>query len=434
MKISVLRLREYLVVFFLIFATDSVIVCSNDNRLWARVSWIILFILLFYYMQKSGFRIKKQDINLILLCGCLVLSMVKNDSLLSVNYYQRITLILVSLFIARNIEYDRFIKCFLVIMKLIAIVSLAGFVFHSIIENSRLFPFIMTGNGTVPFKTLFFTNIRYGVPVNRNFGPFWEPGAYQIYLNWALFYELNKSNRINIFNVLLFSVAVITTKSSAGLIILGLVFICFYLKKEKVKTAYKTNYKIIIFLLALTGILFIVNNSHLMIMFFSKFSSFFSDHSTIHSGNVSTYTRIYSIFANLDIIRKYPLFGIGSNKIKLAVKASYGLASNTNSILAMAASYGLLAGILYFSLFLKAARNQCGFLNSCAYLIMLISIYSTENLIVSVFSYIVLIYEAESRKEKIAVYELGRENNLSLRKNKKGQIQICQPDLIQKSI
>lgn len=430
MKISVLKLREYLVVFFLIFATDSVIVCSNDNRIWARISWIILFILLFYYMQKSGFKIRKQDINLILLCACLMLSMVKNDSLLTVNYYQRVTLILVSLFIARDIEYDRFIKYFLAIMKLIAIVSLVGFAFHSIIESSSLFPVIMTGNGTIPFKTLFFTNIRCGVPVNRNFGPFWEPGAYQIYLNWALFYELNKSNRINIMNVLLFSIAVITTKSSAGLIILGLVFICFYLKKERTKTVKKTNYKIIIFILAVSGVLFIINNSHLMIMFFSKFASFFTERNTIHSGNISTYTRIYSIFANLDIIKRYPLFGIGSNKIKLAVKASYGLVSNTNSILAMAASYGLLAGALYFSLFLKAAKNQCGFFNSCAYLIMLISIYSTENLIVSVFSYVVLIYEAESRKEKIVDYEYGRENHLSLRKDKKSQIQIAQSNAL----
>lgn len=426
MKSRMLGLKEYLVIFFLLFATDSILVCSNDNRLWARASWIMMLLLLLYYVQKSGFRIKRQDMNVIFLCLCLILSMIKNDGILNINYYQRVTLILLALFTARNIEYDRFVECFLSIMRVIAIVSLVGFVFHSIIESSDLFPVIMTGNGKIPFKTLFFTNIRYGVPVNRNFGPFWEPGAYQIYLNWALFYELNRSNRINIVAVLLFAVTILTTKSSAGVIILGFVFICFYLKKEKKKTIKKTYYKMAIFIFVLAGILFIINNNHLMFMLFSKFSSLLTDHSTIHSGNVSAYTRIYSVFANLDIIRDYPLFGIGSDAIKQAVMDSHGLTSNTNSILAMAASYGVVAGALYFSLFLKAAKNQCGFLNRVVFLIMVISIYSTENLIVSVFSYLVLIYEAEGRKEIIVNYEHRRENYLSFGKNEKGQIQIAQ--------
>lgn len=434
MKISVLKIREYLVVFFLIFATDSLIICSNDNRLYARISWIMMTVLLLYYILKSKLKIEKQECILILLCMWLIISMVENESIRNVNYYQRIIIILLSLFVTRDIEGDRFINYFISIMRLIALVSLAGFAFHLAIENSKSFPFIMTGNGTIPFKALFFTNIRYGVPINRNFGPFWEPGAYQIYLNWALFYTLNKRNKINILDVLLFSVTILTTKSTAGIIILGLVFICFCLKKERRKSIKKTNYKIIIIVLGIIGFFFIVNNSHLMLVLFDKITSFFIDRSTMNSRNVSTYTRIYGIIADIDIIKRYPLFGIGSGSIKQAIMNSHGLTSNTNSILAMTASYGIAAGVLYFSLFLRAARNQSGFLNCCVYLIMLIAIYSTENLIVSVFSYIVLIYEGKSRKKEKIHYEHRREDYLSWRKNKESQVQIGQSNIIQKSI
>lgn len=414
---------NWFLVLFIIFATDSNLVCSNDNRIWARISWLAIIFLFVFYVGKFNYKLNKKFIEEILLCTCIILSMVVHGDVFNVNYYQRALLILVAVYIATSLEYECFIAIFISAMRIIAVMSLVGFVFHSAIEELSFLPEIITGNGKIIFKNLLFANIKNNSIIKRNYGIFWEPGAYQLYLNWALYYTLTKKNKICLFDVVLFSLTIITTKSTAGIMILGMVIISVFFEGNKLLKEKKDyfQYKLIILMVSIAGMVLILNNSHLMSMFFSKITSFVGNKNVINSGNVSAYTRFYSVLANIDIMKDNPLFGIGSRDIKQAVLNSYGITANTNSILAMGALYGIFAGFMYVCMFIKAVKSKRGFISKCIYLIMLIMMYSTENLIVSLFFYLVLIYEGNVVK-KGAGHESSRVYNFSRGKIKKAEI------------
>lgn len=62
--------------------------------------------------------------------------------------------------------------------------SVVCFAMQGVIVNLPFVPNLYAGD--VYFKALFLTNVPCFGDV-RNYGPFWEPGAYQLYLNWAIF-------------------------------------------------------------------------------------------------------------------------------------------------------------------------------------------------------------------------------------------------------
>ena len=60
-----------------------------------------------------------------------------------------------------------------------------------------------------------------------------EPGAYQIYINLGLYYELNMREKASIKRILIFVVACISSTSTAGLILTILLLFCYFIKKSQ---------------------------------------------------------------------------------------------------------------------------------------------------------------------------------------------------------
>lgn len=395
---------NWILVFFLLYATDSAYVSSNDNRIWARVSWVIMIALFLGLLCLLKAKLKRSYIPLILLSVWIGLSMLMHGDIFNVNYYQRIVLIWLAVLVASYIEYSRFMDIFIAALKVIAVISLIGFVFHSYIERMDFLPIMTTGESS--YRVLFFTNVKCYVPGNRNFGPFWEPGVYQLYLNWAVFWELRNQDKFKLFDIILFSLTILTTKSTAGVIILALIYLYYFLfvriKRAENGAASAKRGKAFLVVLLIAAIPVVLNSESLMRFLFSKIFDFLQNRNVIDSGNISAYTRFYSVFANIDIIKRYPLFGIGIRNMKQAVWDSYEITSNTNSILAMPATYGIVSGLLYLWMFIKAAKNiGKDTLSRFLALAILIAMYSTENLIVSIVFYIILIYEGFGSKERV---------------------------------
>lgn len=385
--------RLILLVLTMIFCTDSALVNTNSERIWARLSWIVIIILSVFFLSKAKLGGKR----IALLIGFsipILASMLINDGIY-INYIQRIIIIWLGCAIARSVDYHSFMRVFIKTMKLIAIVSLLGIFLKPILIALPL-PHMHCGTNT--FVNLILTNVS--VTSTRNYGPFWEPGAFQLYLNWAIFYEIRYKDAFKIKDLILFVIAIITTHSTGGIMILTLIIV-YYVLFCRQNNGIRNNIwpKILTIATAISVVFVFLSKPELSDAFFGKLYALQDNTNEINSDNVSSYTRLYSIHASIDAIKTSPIFGLGITGIKELAMETYGITSNTNSILAFAATFGLLPGILYFLLFVRTTKCIATSIYS-AFIIfcILIAMFCTENMIVSLIFWIFLFYESSKYK------------------------------------
>lgn len=117
---------------------------------------------------------------------------------------------------------DNVFRSFTNIMVFLAVYSmLTYFVYQISPDMIKKFPLIINKAGGKAHN-LFFSVVFPVNPglVSRNYGLFWEPGAYQSFLNLALIFELFLMDRKHkLLNAILLYVAVQTTFSTAGIIV-----------------------------------------------------------------------------------------------------------------------------------------------------------------------------------------------------------------------
>lgn len=125
------------------------------------------------------------------------------------------------------------------IIYLFAIFSLIGVIIYN------FFPNIIYSMPTYRWaghthRTIGLFNIM--TPANylykRNAGIAWEPGAFQLLLNLGIYANIKYSNRINIMKIVIYSVAVFTTKSTAGLMILMIIIAKVVTKDKRVAAVF----------------------------------------------------------------------------------------------------------------------------------------------------------------------------------------------------
>ena len=125
-----------------------------------------------------------------------------------------------------------------IVSKIIFVCSIASFVVYLLLFTGIPLPTI-TGEG-INIPTVFYLNgVEYsrdlGIWLYRNCGIFWEPGLYQVYLNFILFYYLFKNH--DYIKSAFIIINVLTTFSIAGIAVCG-VLVLIYLYTSKYKKAF----------------------------------------------------------------------------------------------------------------------------------------------------------------------------------------------------
>lgn len=273
---------------------------------------MLLFFSAMLYVFGTKSFVKKFFIQYLFVIGTIILSMFFNKSFESIDY--RILIVVTAAFLAvTSMTFDEFIAEYKKCIFLIAIVSV---VLYSLFKISpQLFnrmPTYTWRYGSARFVNLWLTV----VPVSmgdyfRNFGIFYEPGIFQFYLNLAIIFELFKSEKINVFKVLILSVAVITTLSTNGYITLVLIFFVYALRvntktKEKKKHNKKVTFFIIVTILLIV-FLVLLDQGIIGTRVFNKFVS------TKESG--SFYDRSNAISYALKKSGNNPLLGVAARGI-----------------------------------------------------------------------------------------------------------------------
>jgi hypothetical protein len=261
------------------------------------------------------------------------------------------------------------------------LISIIGFILAAAIQKIDFIPVISNSAG-VRFSFLFFTNIPHFVyMIPRNYGPFWEPGVFQSYLFAALFLVLFVKKDLVRFDAVLFIAAIITTFSTTGIIVLGIILAAYLISSSK---GSRTQIKLLIFSLGILSILIVVSNINIWNALFSKLKEGID--------NSSLAARWYSITQAFQSFIREPLLGVGIKQFTLdknvfsALIPGQGALLGINTLMVQFAIFGLAPGLFYLIMLYRFIRtNTNGLLASLLVFTGFVVILSSENFIYSLF-------------------------------------------------
>lgn len=313
--------------------------------------------------------------------------------------------ILTGFLLTQLLSYHEFITSYLRVMRLICSLSLIVFVLNSISNSALSFvPTIGLRSGR-EVKDLFFTVFLNDATINRNYGIFWEPGAFQTFITLAMLFSLlsYKSNDKlfqRVFDFCLFFAAMVSTKSTTAYIILiFLLLLIVLLGYKKLKMIYPQHLSIywrIVFLTTIVvGFVALVWGQPYFMQVFGKLRGVFD--SAVKT-NYSTQVRINALYYPTKAFFSAPLTGLGFEKFnKLA--SEYADSMLTFTLINWFALYGLLFGAicskLYFKSVLKMASNQ-GILAKLIILIIMILMVISESYTYNPIMFALMFYSVET--------------------------------------
>lgn len=376
----------------IVFATDTIVFNTNSNTSVPKIShYIVVFvaILMFFFC----YIIQNRKMSLFYLVALfsiiiyIILYLVRSDGELNLNnYIFYIALILFGVSFSSVYSINDFCEKYVKILRVVAIISLIGYAFGSLIVDISFIPSIENSAGNT-FKTLIFTNIPL-YSQSRNWGPFWEPGAYQAFLNFALIFSLFVVEKHRLFNALLFMVTSITTMSGAVLIPLALIIIAYMASNSKCYKA-NVNKKSTIAIVLLFAIV--------CCFCFGWFDSILEKLSGDSQSN-SLQFRLISLLTSIVAFIRNPLLGCSvetQRAIALEISQKYFNCTyvySINTYPALFGTFGFVIGIVYLVGTWKFIR---GFSNKLISLILIIAVIFmtmnenfTSSLLISVIAFL----------------------------------------------
>ena len=232
---------DVLILFMLVLSTRSILFVMNRNI--ASISFLFLLIFVIGFLgnkfKKSVVYSSALSVSTIIILGIInytfAITIQSGDKYL----FYLLTLLLSALVLVHfknNRAEEAFLNSSYVVLKIILAHTLLNFIFFFIVKNN-LTPITSTYHEFHTFFNLFFYSEDIiidvaGIEFCRNQGLFSEPGGLQIFLNMLFFLEAFIKKRSNLL-LLVIAFAIVTTYSTAGLILLLLQIVVYFVKEFK---------------------------------------------------------------------------------------------------------------------------------------------------------------------------------------------------------
>lgn len=383
-------LYSYIAVFLMFLVSGTVFA----SMMHASTFMFLFFFFSLFYAKKNNVIFGRKEFfflfiySIYLFANCLFVGDYETTSFNTVIGY--VLLATGTLCVMQSIEYDKFRYIYLNIATFIAFTSAILF----LLQQSNLIPLkIETTPGGVRFLMFLFNNFGWGLPFDRLAGPYWEPGAFQIVLNYALIMYLNEicSFKFSVpygkIKLAIIIIALLLTQSTAGYINL---FVFAVLTILNMKLTRRTIPKYICIGIALLVACFYLMTSE----------TYTSKMAQKGEKDTSYEIRKNDNMAMLQMSVEKPIWGYGINSFEFRSRGkSLGNSTSSNGLLAVSSQLGcpfLLFIILSLYIKLRKFYPQKTFL----VLIILLMLQATE---VFIFFPIALIFVfAKIKKEKIS--------------------------------
>ena len=310
--------------------------------------------------------------------------------------------------IQSNMSDIRFKRIFIDIMCFEAALSLICFLYADILSVGSL-PLMHYTQGPVngyyltPYYTLGWKNI----PVfHRNAGWFLEPGAHQIFLNFALLFLLANGQDLNLskskyrVRVIHLISTVLSTMSTTGYMCLFIIMAAVMVMKSNNNIKEKQFIKNLRYL-AIIGVIVLVvveNTTHVIEY---KFDGMYNGHS-------SATTRYNDTLVGYKIALSKPIMGHGLfNTTMTDVLKSFDVVNISNGLASLLINVGVILGIAYLLLIFNGIRASFGKRAGRAFHILVFLFYllcvNSEGGALGILIYITYMFKWRTEEEKIDI-------------------------------
>lgn len=304
--------------------------------------------------------------------------------------------ILLGYLIATRISINFCIKCFCDLIYYLALYSLVLYLICSIVPAvATSLPYIGQFYDTsCTIHNAIFSVVISGATFPRNFGFTWEPGAFALLLCIATFCSLHCYNSVSKKRLLVYSIAIITTFSTMGYIVLILI----YLSTLDIGARHKKNIGIL--LIGVVLIIIAMQIPFMQELVFGKLEGLTNSNSDMSE---TTEARINAIiFPGLAFI-EHPILGVGYDEFKyINIHLCDSVATNT--IVNWFSIFGILLGAPLSFYYLYSVCKLLPSKTPIAQIILIclgsIILVSTESLLRISLIYVIIFWGTLSRNSK----------------------------------
>lgn len=394
----------YFVLFIVIFISDDTFnFGTNENVAYLIAKYIVYFFLTIYLLTNSNLKFLTVLTKSSLIFYSIIISVLITSFLnfnISGGYVYQIWLFLLGILIVNFFAQKQFVDIYIRYVYILSVISLVVFLLASIsLSIFEMFPVQNNSAGATMYNLGACIVFADGAYV-RNTSIFREPGVFMIYLNIGIMFELFFKSEINKRNLLVFILAIFSTLSTAAFIVLGTILIAYLFTKTTTKSSFKT--KGFVILMMLMAMVAIVTSGELYSMVFDKMGK-----DNIADG--SSLARGVSVLANFNIFLDNFIFGVGIRDYPASfekytldlVGISMDVGNNTNTITTILAVYGILFGLIFIYMMISFAKKSSNSIMVRTFIfVVLIMLYSNEELRYSLMSASFLMWGLTSRKDE----------------------------------
>ena len=335
-----IHIKHYndLILFMLLFLNGSFVVANNiisSNAtilLWLSTAFLIVYKLRCVRYSKLLF--------LFVMLLSLWLSTILNGEEIRISILVTVSFAIVMLY-SDLVPFEQFRESYVRVLYVLSVVSLIGFSCYQIFPSLKKTFLVRNAAGYYASNWWVFVQL---LGSSRNQGMYWEPGAFQTFVNLALLFELQKENG-DWKKIVIFVVTVLSAYSTTGFLGMGLIILCtiFRYKGQRKSKLLTVGLVLLIagFVILNSDVLFSTNNNSV----FGKILRFFRDREYESGKHNSATIRYFSVVKVMQAFFESPVWGLGYHGLNETLY-QYTRNMNTCTFANWYAVYGMAYGII----------------------------------------------------------------------------------------
>lgn len=388
---------SYIIIFLLIYITSSYFatisgLVSGTICIVGLIFISILSVILNNRNFKENFNLKSYLLLLLLIIVSLVSSFIYGDGIY--NHIIILSAVISGYLVTLAYSFERFINVYLKIMYFISVFSIIVYLIVSFVPSILNFTPVIGYRVGVEVHNLFFLSLYLELNLIEIMVCFGS-SAFQVYLNLALIFELFTKKTVRKRYVVGFIIAIITTFSTTGYIVLVPILLAYLINNGRINMNYKKTYKYFLVISLLSFLVLEFMPEEYIRLIFGKLEGVFSEGG---STNFSTTVRVNAIvFPFYEFIRS-PLIGVGYRQY-LAMAAEKIFTMPTFTPINWFALFGLLWGVSCNYYYLRNIMHfKSGNISRCLIAIALLLVIMSEDFIRIAFMYVLIFYGTKNFK------------------------------------
>ncbi|MBO7289317.1 MAG: O-antigen ligase family protein, partial [Clostridia bacterium] len=349
---------DYISIFILIYSSSSFYMLTKPGMLCMLLNLTCVF-MLYIISLLCGKKIiinSNMAVKVITLCAIIGIGAFSARGEDPKQSIINLSNIFIAYLFALNYDFKDFAKKFEKVVYFLCVYSIIVYFISTILPDFiKLFPQTENVNGFKVHNLIF--AVVYPNSTPRNSGMFWEPGAFQTYINLALIIELFYFKQLRKNRLIVYLITIFTTYSTVGYI--TTLFIAYtYITQLLFSSANRDknstrNLFFILTIVVIAVVVFLSLNTSTSERVFGKLKYI---EGTTGGRNTSASVRMGAFTKPFKVFWDYPLFGAGTRGMtNFALNERYNM--NTCTFVNWFAYFGVFYGALMMRMFYKFAKR-----------------------------------------------------------------------------